>query len=827
MVKRTRQTAMRAGLVALVGLLMAAGVAQARPHKRGRKQREIERHMFTAQYFLLREGDLDAAASEYRKVLSLDHNNVDAALALSEVEIRAKKVKQAVAVLARLARHQKHDARVLHALAMAQQAAGNDKAMVATLKKALAQNPRDGEAQWLLFQRALSRYRAGEQAAKSEALAAARGYLASGYLPNGSRHDLAERTVIELEGDPVALAIYDAKHAYDTAFTESRFGAINQKMADARRGFEKCVAAQPKNQECHYYLGLVYSSVKASEQYDPARAEAELRRAPDRADAHVELAKLLRTEDKLGPAAGELKRALELEPRMARAELELGIVDKLQGHEDDAVTALVAAYRADSLSATADRALSELSKLRPHHPLVTGAMRFGGIKDDVFSTEKFKAAVKTIEDQMGGIDPQAPEQAALEDILARLRRAADADSRLSFRVSVLKTPMVNAFALPDGSIYFTRGLFDFLKRKWPDRKIDANNDVLGFVMAHEMAHVIHRHTVQTLIYQEAVKDSSRSLDPSVLTHVSRLHEIEADRDGIVTAFLAGYQPRGGLDFMEASGKEMEIPKDLDHPTYEERMNYLEEYWTNDVKYAFVSFKLGVAALGQGQRLEASNPAGAKQAFEQAADDFKRFRTTLKGTKEVLNDLGIAYAKLGMIALADQKSPLSRWQTRFSIETQSALKYRGLDRDKGATRGMGGSARHVPWQLREAMSAFDEALKLDPGYLKAETNQVMVRLALGRVDQAAARLGKIRAASGEVELLRGVVSAEQRHWPQAVAAFQRAARARSVSRAARYNLARAYELAGQKAQAKAAYRAYLTMDRGGPWAQAARRALQHL
>jgi len=41
---------------------------------------------------------------------------------------------------------------------------------------------------------------------------------------------------------------------------------------------------------------------------------------------------------------------------------------------------------------------------------------------------------------------------------------------------------------------------------------------------------------------------------------------------------------------------MEIPAHLDHPTFEERVHYLEEYWSNDVKYAFVSFRLGLDSL---------------------------------------------------------------------------------------------------------------------------------------------------------------------------------------------------------------------------------------
>jgi predicted Zn-dependent protease/Flp pilus assembly protein TadD len=831
----------RIGLVALLAACLAAGAAapagaQAELYggrtakKPNAKQRTIERLLFTAQYYLLREGDLEAAAAEYRKVMKLDKANVMAGMALANVEIQRKKPKVAVKVLEALGRKAKNDGRVWRALAQAYRAGGDDRKMVASCRKALAIDARDGEAHWILFERALERMRRGDKSARGDLETAARGYLASGYLSQGPQHRMVERTLVELAGDEVGLAIYDAKAAYQDAFADGGIGSINQKMAEARRGFEKCVAAEPTRQECHYFLGLVYGSVKASESYSPEKAKTSLRRAPDLPEAHVELARLLRVQDDLDAAARELGNALKLSPRLAIAHLELGIVRKLDGNEEAAVDSLVAAYEADRFSATADRAVNELAKIRPRHPLVAGAMQFGDLKGgDVFSTDRFKAAVKMVEEQLGGVEEGAPEQAVLEEILARLRKSADVSSRFSFRVSLLKTPMVNAFALPDGSIYFTRGLFDFLGKKWPSRKLDATNDVLGHVMAHEMAHVIRRHTLQSLIYQEAIKDASRSLDPAILTHVTRLHEVEADREGIVMAFLAGFHPRGGIEFMEVSGAEMEIPAHLDHPTFEERVHYLEEYWSNDVKYAFVSFRLGLDTLDKAGRLERSEPVKAAEAYEEAADHFKRFRTTLKATKEVLNNLGIAYAKLGVMRLAATGSPLARWQTRFSIERESALKYVSVDREDGRTRGGAQPKKpgpaQVPWQLREAVSAFDEALKIDTAYVKARLNLALVYLALSKPADAVQRLSTLKG--GERDLLVGIAEAEQQNWSEAETALVRASKVKSTERAARFNLAHLYELSHRKADARAAYKAYLAIDRDSAWARAAEKALKQL
>jgi len=117
-----------------------------------------------------------------------------------------------------------------------------------------------------------------------------------------------------------------------------------------------------------------------------------------------------------------------------------------------------------------------------------------------------------------------------------------------FRVSLLTTGMVNAFALPDGHVYVTRGMIDLMKKKLPQRPIDASNDALGHILGHELQHVIRRHNVNSAVFQAAVKDASSPIDPSILTHVTRLQEMDADRQGMVMAFLAGYHPRGGIEF---------------------------------------------------------------------------------------------------------------------------------------------------------------------------------------------------------------------------------------------------------------------------------------
>ena len=797
--------------------------------KLNKKQLAIERHEWMAQYYIIRANDMKGAAKEYQAILKLDRKNLTASLALSSVYRRDKQDKQALGVLVKATKANPKSAEAWLALAELQTQTAVTKAMKVSVGKVIAIDPLNTNAYWLVFDDANRRLHAGDAAAKPEALAAAH-HIMDATPPRrrtGSLYKVAERAVVELSGEPMELTIYDAKAAYASAFESGLMGTINQQMEKARRGFEECTGSTPKNEECHYYLGLVYSSVKASTAYDPKKALAELALAPNTALAWVEAARLHRAADRNRDARMALDKALKLDSGLAIAHVELGILDKLDGKLDAAVNHFIAAMDADPYGAVGSRALTELTKAKPTHPRVTEGM-LSGKSIDVFSTERYASIVHEIERELGGVVPNAPEKTMLEDVVRRLADGSAVKQR--FKVNLLNTDMVNAFALASGDVYVTRGMLDLIKKK-TGKPVDANNDALGHILAHELQHVIRKHTINTAVFQEAVKDGGRYLDRSILTHVERIHEIDADREGMVMAFLAGYHPRGGIELMETMGKEMEIPKHLDHPTFQERVEYLTEYWTNDVRYAFVSFKLGVGALDRAAKLESTDLAKAIDAYEDATDDFKRFRAMLPTVKEAANDLGIAYTKLGVLAMNKEQSPLGRWQTRFSLERESSVKYVGLARDDEESRTRGTVRARLPWQLREAIAAFKDALQLDEGYSKARLNLAAAYLAGNQIDNANAMLAKVDAkggvSAGDIELIRGIALGEAKDYGKARAAFAKALASPSAKRAASYNIAKVLELAGQKAEAKRAYLQYARLYPGGPWAAAAKVAASKL
>ena len=142
----------------------------------------------------------------------------------------------------------------------------------------------------------------------------------------------------------------------------------------------------------------------------------------------------------------------------------------------------------------------------------------------------------------------------LNDTLARLAPASETPSE-PYRVTILDSPVVNAFALPTGDIFVTRGLLAL-----------ANDGAeVAAVMAHEIAHVTAHHAAQRAELEKTAalftRVSSQVLDRPQegqevearmklsLAHFSRQQEFEADKIGIGVIAKAGYDPLAASRFL--------------------------------------------------------------------------------------------------------------------------------------------------------------------------------------------------------------------------------------------------------------------------------------
>lgn len=149
-------------------------------------------------------------------------------------------------------------------------------------------------------------------------------------------------------------------------------------------------------------------------------------------------------------------------------------------------------------------------------------------------------------------------EALLNDLLARLAQA-EANPGKAYRVTILNAPAVNAFALPSGNLYVTRGLLAL-----------ANDSAeVAAVMAHEIAHVAARHANQreeaartaqlrqrvAQIVQSARRgEEVEAIEKLSLASFSRRQELEADQIGVATIARAGLDPYGAARFLEALGR---------------------------------------------------------------------------------------------------------------------------------------------------------------------------------------------------------------------------------------------------------------------------------
>jgi predicted Zn-dependent protease len=154
----------------------------------------------------------------------------------------------------------------------------------------------------------------------------------------------------------------------------------------------------------------------------------------------------------------------------------------------------------------------------------------------------------------------AYEDVKLEAIITKtVERLVAASERpdITYKVTILNSPAVNAFALPTGQLYVTRGLVS----------LASDTSELSSVLSHEMAHVIARHAAiredqarQAAIVSRVVNDmgpdpelAALALAKSKLTMASfsRTQEFEADGIGVAISARAGFDPFGAVRFLTA------------------------------------------------------------------------------------------------------------------------------------------------------------------------------------------------------------------------------------------------------------------------------------
>lgn len=158
---------------------------------------------------------------------------------------------------------------------------------------------------------------------------------------------------------------------------------------------------------------------------------------------------------------------------------------------------------------------------------------------------------------------EAPKlQAQLTKVLDRLVAASGRPNQ-AYKVTILNSPYINAFALPSRQLYVTRGML----------ALADDSAEFASVMAHEMAHVLARHAA---IREEQVRKVELVMnvnatpgDPEAgameiarsrlaLASFTRSQELEADGIGVRIAARSGYDAFGAARLLTAMRRDADL-----------------------------------------------------------------------------------------------------------------------------------------------------------------------------------------------------------------------------------------------------------------------------
>ncbi len=174
----------------------------------------------------------------------------------------------------------------------------------------------------------------------------------------------------------------------------------------------------------------------------------------------------------------------------------------------------------------------------------------------------------------------------IEEVVERLEPHA-ATPGFEYRIRVVESPQVNAFALPGGQIVVFTGLI---------REAERPEQVAG-VLAHEISHVTLRHGMRNLAHQAGLFVAASILlgdasgwvelaaEAAVLAQsndYSRDQESNADEEGVRMLMAAGLDPTGLADFFrtlrDQPGSEIEGAMSWlsTHPDHASRIAHVEE-----------------------------------------------------------------------------------------------------------------------------------------------------------------------------------------------------------------------------------------------------------
>jgi predicted Zn-dependent protease len=329
------------------------------------------------------------------------------------------------------------------------------------------------------------------------------------------------------------------------------------------------------------------------------------------------------------------------------------------------------------------------------------------------------------------------EDPRLEDYLAGvgarlLPDAARAAGAPVFRVTVVRDPTLNAFALPNGRIYLHTGLLSRLE----------NEAQLAAVLAHEMAHVIGRDAFRC----------GRDAGPAAREVPPRLVTAGAAGPGIPRAASAVFGPTArtvlGLDLRVSARASMRgYGPDLEREADAAAMAMLVQagYDPAEAPRIYARLREEAAAGGVLETFVLGRDAALAARAESARDLVRTTYAAAAGAPEsvrdteafglrigpVVRDNAVEDIRLGRFSLA--RAQLDRVLATAPDDAVAHLHYGDLHRLQAQRAADAGArAKHA----RQALARYERAIALDPAL--AEPHRQLGLLYHAQQDAAQAR-----------------------------------------------------------------------------------------
>jgi predicted Zn-dependent protease len=230
------------------------------------------------------------------------------------------------------------------------------------------------------------------------------------------------------------------------------------------------------------------------------------------------------------------------------------------------------------------------------------------VMDEASEVAEGKKAHEEVMKEFGGPLANPKLQAYVNDLGQRLAKQSHR-ANLQWTFTVLDSPDVNAFALPGGYVYVTRGIMAYM---------DSEADLAG-VIGHEIGHVTARHGAQRATKQQragagvmaatvlgvlletvgvsgaaqAANQVSSGMAAGSIASYSREQELQADKLGAEYLSRVGYNPQNMVDVIgvlkdqerfaadnaRAAGKKVPEPGTggnwlASHPTNDQRLQQI-------------------------------------------------------------------------------------------------------------------------------------------------------------------------------------------------------------------------------------------------------------